>query len=511
MTKRTSRDAVVVGAGVGGLVAAGLLARSGRRVLLLEAHETPGGCAGFYEAGGFTFDAGATTLIGFDPGDPLATIVEALGIRLGEDLRLEPVDGVDVRLPGVSFLYGRDRPAWEKSAAQLFPGASSFFHRLHEDAALLWEASRSWPVLPLLSPRDAVRDLRLLSLRLLPLLPSFGKTVSDVLERERAPRDPALRTFLDLALLISVQSPASAAPWWNGALGIDLFRRGVSRARGGMRAFAGALAAAVVRAGGEIRTRTLVTRLAPSSSGWVVKTASGEEFAARTVLPNLPVRDVARLLDPGSSPRSRAEDESARLGDGWGALVLNLGLSRVVNDDPRRLHRLVATRLDGRPGDGTSLFLSFSPPGDPVAPPGGQTLSVSTHVESSAWAPLRGEEYRRRKEEARLLLREALEREVPGLAAAVAYEDLGTPRTFQRYTRRSGGSVGGVRMTRGSFGLNALDPTLGARGLHVVGDTAFPGQGTLAVAMSAAIAAERLGAVKLGRGGTLGIPGARTR
>ncbi len=31
-----------------------------------------------------------------------------------------------------------------------------------------------------------------------------------------------------------------------------------------------------------------------------------------------------------------------RLGDGWGALVLNLGLSRVVNDDPRRLHRLVA-------------------------------------------------------------------------------------------------------------------------------------------------------------------------
>ena len=220
-----------------------------------------------------------------------------------------------------------------------------------------------------------------------------------------------------------------------------------------MRAFAEALAAAVVGAGGEIRTRTLVTRLAPSSSGWVVKTASGEEFAARTVLPNLPVRDVARLLDPGSSPRARAEDESARLGDGWGALVLNLGLSRVVNDDPRRLHRLVATRLDGRPGDGTSLFLSFSPPGDPVAPPGGQTLSVSTHVESSAWAPLRGEEYRRKKEEARLLLREALEREVPGLAASVAYEDLGTPRTFQRYTRRSGGSVGGVRMTRASFGL----------------------------------------------------------
>lgn len=505
------RDVVVVGAGVGGLVGAALLARAGRSVLLLEAHETLGGCAGFYEAGGFTFDAGATTLVGFDAGDPLASLAEGLGIRLGRDLVLEPVDGVDVRLPGASFPYGRDLDAWEATRERLFPAASPFFRRLLRDASLLWSASRSWPALPLLSARDAVRNLRLLSPRLLPLLPSFGSTVARVLARERAPEEPALRTFLDLALLVSVQSPASEAPWWNGALGIDLFRRGVSRCRGGMRAFVEALAAAFVGAGGEIRTRTLVTRLAPSAAGWVVTTASGEELRARAVLANLPVRDVARLLDPRSAPGRKAASEAARLGEGWGALVLNLGLSRVVNADPRRLHRLVATRLDGRPGDGSSLFLSFSPPGDPVAPPGGQTLSVSTHVEPTAWSSLRGDDYRRKKEEWRLLLREALEREAPGLAAAIVHEDLGTPRTFQRFTRRNLGSVGGVRMTPERFGPNALDPTLGTEGLHVVGDTSFPGQGTLAVAMSAALAAERLGAVRLGRDGgvTLRTGGSR--
>lgn len=511
MTESTTWDAVVVGAGVGGLVAAGLLARAGRKVLLLEAHETPGGCAGFYEAGGFTFDAGATTLVGFDPGDPLAALAEALDIRVGTDLRLEPVDGVEVNLPGVSFLHGRDATGWEETTARLFPGAAPFLRRLRRDASLLWETSRSWPVLPLLSPRDALRDLRLLSPRLLPLLPSFGKTVSGILERERAPADPAFRAFLDLALLISVQSPASDAPWWNGALGIDLFRRGVSRARGGMRSFAEALAAAVVRAGGEIRTRTLVTRLVPASGGWRVRTASDEELRARAVLPNLPVRSVARLLEPGSPALAQAGSEGVRLGVGWGALVLNLGLSRVLNPDPRRLHRLVATRLDGRPGDGTSLFLSFSPPGDPVAPPGGQTLSVSMHVPACDWAELKGAAYREKKEEMRLRLREALQREVPGLWAAVVHEDLGTPRTFRRYTRRAGGSVGGLRMTNRNFGLRALDPTLGAEGLHVVGDTAFPGQGTLAVAMSAALAAERLGAVRLGRDGGLRFLAGRTR
>lgn len=511
MKRTTERDAIVIGAGVGGLVAAGLLARSGRSVLLLEAHATPGGCAGFYETAGFTFDAGATTLVGFDPGGPLRTIVEALGISLGAELRLEPVDGVEVRLPGASFLHGRDATGWEESAARLFPGAAPFLRRLRRDAALLWEAGRRWPVLPILSPRDALRDLRLVSPRFLPLLPSSGRTVSRVLEEERAPADPAFRAFVDLSLLITVQSPASDAPWWNGALGVDLFRRGVCRARGGMRAFAEALAAAVVRAGGEIRTRTLATRISRLPSGWRVTTASGEELRARAVLPNLPVRSVARLLEPGSPVAARAEGEAARLGDGWGALVLNLGLSRVLHADSRRLHRLVATRLDGLPGDGSSLFLSFSPPGDPVAPPCGQTLSVSTHVEAREWAGLTGAAYRAKKEEARQRLREVLEREVPGFGAALVHEDLGTPRTFLRYTRRAGGSVGGLRMTTGTFGPRALDPTLGAEGLHVVGDTAFPGQGTLAVAMSAALAAERLGAVRLERGGGIRLLAGRTR
>lgn len=503
MTGRPERDAVVIGAGIGGLVAAGLLARAGRDVVLLEAHATPGGCAGYYEAGGFAFDAGATTLVGFDPGDPLAAIAEALELRPGRDLVLEPVAGVDVRLPGASFLFGRDEAGGHGEAERLFPGSAPFFRRLRRDASLLWEASRRWPVLPLLSATELARGLRLASPRFLPLVASVGKTVSGVFAAERAPSAPAFRAFLDLALLISVQSPAADAPWWSGALGIDLFRRGVSRARGGMRAFATALASAVARAGGEIRYRTPVVRLAREGGLWIARTASGEEVLARSVLPNLPVADVARLLEPGSAAASRAAAEASRLGHGWGALSLNLGLSRVVNADPRRLHRLVAGSLDGRPGDGASLFLSFSPPGDPAAPPGGQTLSVSTHVPAREWSGLRGEEYREKKEAARVRLRTLLAREVPGLDGAVVREDLGTPRTFLRYTRRGGGEVGGLRSSRATFGPRALDPTLGAPGLHVVGDTAFPGQGTLAVAMSAALAAERLGAVRLGRDGSV--------
>ena len=52
------RRAVVVGGGISGLAAAGLLARRGWSVDLLEAQDTLGGRAGTWEADGFRFDTG---------------------------------------------------------------------------------------------------------------------------------------------------------------------------------------------------------------------------------------------------------------------------------------------------------------------------------------------------------------------------------------------------------------------------------------------------------------------
>jgi phytoene dehydrogenase-like protein len=40
----TDSDIIVIGAGIGGLTAAALLARAGYRVLVLEGHIEPGGC-----------------------------------------------------------------------------------------------------------------------------------------------------------------------------------------------------------------------------------------------------------------------------------------------------------------------------------------------------------------------------------------------------------------------------------------------------------------------------------
>ena len=51
-------DAVVVGSGMGGLAAAGALARAGERVLLLESHAVLGGCTQVFRERGLEFDTG---------------------------------------------------------------------------------------------------------------------------------------------------------------------------------------------------------------------------------------------------------------------------------------------------------------------------------------------------------------------------------------------------------------------------------------------------------------------
>ena len=49
-------DAVVIGAGNGGLAAACRMAKAGKKTLLIERHNMPGGCASSFRRGRFEFE-----------------------------------------------------------------------------------------------------------------------------------------------------------------------------------------------------------------------------------------------------------------------------------------------------------------------------------------------------------------------------------------------------------------------------------------------------------------------
>jgi phytoene dehydrogenase-like protein len=143
-------------------------------------------------------------------------------------------------------------------------------------------------------------------------------------------------------------------------------------------------------------------------------------------------------------------------------------------------------------GNGNTVFLSLSPDWDEGrAPQGRRTLTLSTHTELGLWWDLYErdrEAYEARKQTYTERVLAAAEVAIPGLRDAADLILSGTPVTFQRFTRRDWGWVGGFPQTSLT---RAWGPRL-APGLWLVGDSVFPGQSVPAVALGGLRVAQAL-------------------
>jgi len=73
-------DAIIIGAGLGGLTAGAKLAREGKSVLILEQHDRPGGCATTFKRRDFTMEVGLHEMDGLHPADMKNRIFKDLGV-----------------------------------------------------------------------------------------------------------------------------------------------------------------------------------------------------------------------------------------------------------------------------------------------------------------------------------------------------------------------------------------------------------------------------------------------
>lgn len=482
---------VVIGAGIGGLSAAAWLAKSGLDVTVLEAHVYPGGCAGTFFHGGYRFDAGATLAAGFEPDGGMTRLGAALGI----EWPVEPAAvAMRVHLPdGSTVTRWSDPQRWQAERVAAFGAEAESFWRWQEGTAdQLWNVALRgvpWP------PQD-LSDLLALGRTGLGLAARAPLAVpgllSDAFRPVRARLNGAsspLQHYVDGQLLIAAQATSAAANALYGAAALDMPRRGVAHVRGGVGSLAEALVDAVRRHGGQVLNRQRVISVEPSpGGGYRIRTERKGEFDAHTVLFNLPPWDAAALLrDAAPGALRRAE----RPADGWGAFMLYVGLDGSIVPPGAPLHYQILK--DGSPGEGNSVFLSLSLPGDARrAPEGHRALTVSTHTDLHAWWRLFEHDrpaYEARKAEYAERVLALAEVALPGLRGAARLVMDGTPVTFQRFTGRSLGWVGGFPQT--SL-FRAWGPRLGRR-LWLVGDSIFPGQSVLATALGGARVAAAVG------------------
>ncbi len=481
MNKEKQTRIVVIGAGIGGLTTAALLAKAGLDVTVLEAHVYPGGCAGTFYHQGYRFDAGATLAAGFEPGGGMTRLGETLGITWP----VEPAQiAMQVHLPdGCQVTRWVDPEAWRAERQSSFGREAEAFWRWQETTAdRMWAVALQgvpWPPQTLADlSRLAGVGARLAAEAAAQLPGLAGDALRPVAARLNG-ASPRLRQYVDGQLLIAAQATSDRANALYGAAALDMPRRGVVHVHGGIGRLAETLADAVRRHGGQVRYRQRVTRVAKQPDGsYRIETNKGADFEADQVVFNLPPHDAAALMGEDAPSKLRR----ARLpADGWGAFMVYVGLDGSALPAGLPLHHQVLVREPL--GEGNSVFLSLSLPDDPDrAPLGHRALTISTHTALRPWWDLFERDrdaYEARKIEYTERILDAAEIALPGLRRAAKLILPGTPVSFQRFTHRSRGWVGGFPQTNL---FRAWGPRLGPN-LWLVGDSIFPGQSVLATAL----------------------------
>lgn len=475
-------DVLIIGAGIAGMATAARLQARGVRTLLLEAHGQVGGCAGFFSTRGFSFDVGATTLVDFAPGGVGGQFLEEVGLHFEG----EALPGYRAWLPDRALTLHRDPAAWHAERLAAFGDDAAhrrFWATLDDLAATFWAASRAGVRLPLRSPLDLLRAASTLPPTKWPLARFLTQTMDDLLRGCSLEGDVALRGLLAMLLQDTVHGDPATAPLVNGALGVTIRGAGLTRPHGGMRGFWTALVARYRELGGTLRVGTAVERLERTAEGFVAHTRRGP-FAARQVVSTLPIWNSARLGLPEVSealaPWMR-RDEGA-LG---GALVLFLGVPEREVAGQTLTHHQILLDNEAPLGDGNNMFISVSSPDDlRSAPPGWRSVMVSTHCELAPWEGLSPDEYEARKVEVAWQLLTHARRVYPSLGEKAVILELGTPRSYERYTRRYRGAVGGVRLTLRNSNQAAVPYDVGVPGFWQAGDTTWPGLGTVACVLA---------------------------
>ncbi|MDX2129927.1 MAG: NAD(P)/FAD-dependent oxidoreductase [Chloroherpetonaceae bacterium] len=490
---------VVIGSGIGGLSAAALLAKEGKDVLLIEAESAIGGCASSYhikrpDGNKFKFESGATTIVGLAENQPLRTLEEKLEIKFPV-VELNP--SMTIHFKQFQVTRVKDKNAWITECFQKFFSSCPELKNKHDEFwnlafslnDLVWRVSKTNVLFPPLSISDLLRlaqnnkitdfpKLRFLFESTLSVMTSFGLHVSDSFVR-----------FCDEQLMITAQAKTDQVPFLYAAPCLTYTNTENFYAYGGMIRIAETLRESIIQNGGKIITRQKVNGIQRRNSRFILSLSKGF-LTAKKVISNATLWNTYEMLEDALKPKLKHNVE--RIPFGWGAFTMGIAINDTLHKNLTLHHQFhLESKIPFTNSD--SYFLSLSMPDDfERHPESMRVMAISTHTKTNEWFK-EEMQYKESKAAVEEFILSDLETRGIGFSReSIVFKNSSTPKTWQDWTHRKFGRVGGVpnTLSRSVFELTGSKGLI--EGLYFVGDTVYPGQGIAGVALSGINAVERI-------------------
>lgn len=500
-------DVIVVGAGNGGLTAALTMCKAGKKVLMLERHNIPGGCGTSFRRGRFEFEVALHQLYGIadvpngDKGN-LRKVFDELGVYEKINF-ITQKDRLTVAMNGApDIVLPTEKEAFVKTLQALAPeDAEAIVEYQDLVDSISEEYARFYEIVSLDRPITE-EDF--------PLTFKYGAvTGKEMLDKYFT--SPLLKGIYQV-LFGYIGLPIERIPF---LLLCSLYQSGdIHYVEGGSMAMSNAIADEFINCGGTVRYNTVVSRiLVENGEVKGVETEDGETYTADIIFSNAGrINTYVDLIDEGLVPEETYDDlRVTQPSQSMCGVFLGLdctaeeaGIDRVTT------FLLPAPGTPGRRYDNVLLdkedvsrilmsVYSIEDPGS--GPPDGCCLSIIGSKKLGEWAEMTPENYLVEKQKYGERMLEYFFSRFPKARGHVEEFEIFTPLTFMRYIGTQDGSIYGEDAHFKDLLAMKLDARSPLKGLYFCGASlVFGGFNTTLISGNAAA---KLALADLEKGGNV--------
>lgn len=501
-------NTIIIGGGLAGLTAGATLSKFGKKVLLLEQHHKPGGCATTFKRGDFIIEVGLHEMSGLIKNGTILNLFDMLEVNQAvEFLKVPEFYAVVSRQENFVFPHGFDAatkalvdkyPEDEKGIKRFIKLISGIRKETTKLPRTPWKRKLMYPLMPLLYP-NIVEGTR----------HTVGSWLDKYLTNENAK--------LDLVAHIGYwgDDPYTLSMFYFGMPMAGFIENGGHFIKGGSQQLSSHLAAYIEKQGGSVllgkKAEKIITKNGKVTGvtfrDYFNKNLEPVTISCDNVVANCAIPIVPAMLDEPHASALKQQISSKTISCslfclylGFKTDVAEFGVKHYSNfiqgDDVKTLKDVHPNQL-GDWSKRSFIFVDYGKVDAELAPPPKTTGSICGVDYLNNWEGLSENEYKTKKEEVAQILLQRLEKQFPGIRESIEYYEVATPKTIQRYTSNPEGAVYGFTQSNEQTGNKRFRNNFLIPNLYFASAWAFPGGGFEGSMMSGFLAALQMNKDKI--------------